>query len=338
MRARGINYDTGFIAQPHKPNAFSTHEPFDPDVVRRELKIIRDDLHCTAVRITGGDPDRLEITARHAAELGLEVWFSPFTCDLTTDELLDFLADCAERAERIRHAGTEVVFLTGAELSLFTAGFLPGPTIEERLEILKKPGELRPAMAGVPALLNEFLSRAVQVVRERFGGPVSYAAIPSFEGVDWTPFDFVSVDAYRTKAVADVYPASIRALVADGKPVAITEFGCSTFTGAADLGSGAADIVEYDGHVPVGIKGDFVPDEADQVRYLTELLDVFEAEGVDTAFVYTFANYHLPDRDGLDLASMGLVRVFEDRRGTVYPELNWEPKAAFATVAERYRA
>lgn len=81
-----------------------------------------------------------------------------------------------------------------------------------------------------------------------------------------------------------------------------------------------------------------MPDEADQVRYLTELLDVFEAEGVDTAFVYTFANYHLPDRDGLDLASMGLVRVFEDRRGTTYPELNWEPKAAFATVAERYRA
>jgi len=29
----------------------------------------------------GGDPDRLEIAATHAAEVGLEVWLPPFTCD-----------------------------------------------------------------------------------------------------------------------------------------------------------------------------------------------------------------------------------------------------------------
>jgi len=50
---------------------------------RRELQIITDDLHCTAVRITGGDAERLDIAAGIAAEAGLEVWFSPFTCDLT---------------------------------------------------------------------------------------------------------------------------------------------------------------------------------------------------------------------------------------------------------------
>ncbi|MGI5286329.1 hypothetical protein ACQEVF_23725 [Nonomuraea polychroma] len=78
MRGKGIAYDTGFI------NAgVSTREHFDPDVVRREMRVIRDDLHCTAVRITGGDPDRLEIAARHAADAGLEVWYSPFTCGLT---------------------------------------------------------------------------------------------------------------------------------------------------------------------------------------------------------------------------------------------------------------
>ncbi len=335
MRAKGINYDTGFIAE---QGGTSTHEPFDPDVVRRELQVIRDDLHCTAVRITGGDPNRLEFTARLAAELGLEVWFSPFTCDLTTDDLLDFLADCAERAERIRRTGADVVFLTGAELSLFTAGFLPGPTINERLEVLREPDKLRTVMAGVPPLLNEFLGRAVTVVRERFGGPVSYASIPSFEGVDWTPFDIVSVDAYRNAALVDTYPAAIRSLVESGKPVAITEFGSSTYRGAADLGAQGAMIVRWDGHTAVGIDGEHVRDEAEQARYLTELLDVFEAEGVDAAFVYTFANYHLPERAELDLASMGIVTVFEDRLGTTYPDLAWEPKAAFAAVAERYRA
>jgi hypothetical protein len=37
------------------------------------MRVIHDDLHCTAVRITGGDPDRLEVAAQHAAEAGLEV-------------------------------------------------------------------------------------------------------------------------------------------------------------------------------------------------------------------------------------------------------------------------
>src|SRR5262249_10162653 len=111
MRGKGITYDTGFI------NAgSSTHEPFDPEVVKREMRVIHDDLHCNTVRVTGGAPDRLEIAAALAIEAGLEVWFSPFTCDLTTDALLDLLADCADRAERLRRRGAEVVFVTGAEL------------------------------------------------------------------------------------------------------------------------------------------------------------------------------------------------------------------------------
>jgi hypothetical protein len=120
MRAKGINYDTGFLSA-----GTSTHEPFDPEIVRRDMQIIRNDLHCTAVRITGGDPDRLEIAATHAADAGLEVWFCPFTNGLTQDALLALLADCAERAERLRQRGTEVVLLTGSEVSLFTPGFFP---------------------------------------------------------------------------------------------------------------------------------------------------------------------------------------------------------------------
>src|SRR2546425_10980518 len=115
MRGKGITYDTGFLSA-----GTSTREPFDTEIVRREMRVIRDDLHCNAVRITGGNPDRLEIAAIHAADVGLEVWFSPFTNDLTTDELLALLADCGERAERLHHQGAEVVLLTGAELSLFT--------------------------------------------------------------------------------------------------------------------------------------------------------------------------------------------------------------------------
>ena len=48
MRAKGITYDTGFV----RHGAIS-RERFDPDLVKRELAIIRDDLHCTAIRVIG---------------------------------------------------------------------------------------------------------------------------------------------------------------------------------------------------------------------------------------------------------------------------------------------
>lgn len=160
------------------------HAPFDPEVVRRELRTIHEDLHCNVVRITGGDSDRLEIAARYAAEAGLAVWFCPFTNGLTQDALLELLADCAERAERLRRTGADVVMLTGSEVSLFTHGFFPGDTLEERVALIGDPVRVRAAIADVRARMKDFLQRAVAVVRARFGGKVSYASLP-FEGVDW---------------------------------------------------------------------------------------------------------------------------------------------------------
>jgi hypothetical protein len=339
MRGKGITYDTGFIHQ-----GVSTHDPFNPDVVKREMRVIRDDLHCTAVRITGGDPDRLEIAATHAAAAGLEVWFCPFTCDLTTDELLDLLADCADRAERLRQQGTEVVFVTGSELSLFTKGFLPGDTLKERADLLTTPDRLRKHLAEVPARINAFLARAVAVVRARFGGTISYASLP-FEGVDWTPFDVIASDAgYRSREIADRYRAGIRAFVAQGqgKPVAITEFGCTTHRGAADKGGRGDLIVEWGGDGrPVRLNGDYTRDEDEQATYLRELLDVFTTEGIDCAFVNTFARYDLPHRgdprEDLDMASYGIVKVLEGRHGDTYPDMPWELKAAFTALAAYYR-
>ncbi|MER5704104.1 hypothetical protein ABT023_19495 [Micromonospora sp. NPDC002296] len=335
MRGKGITYDTGFVDAGE-----STREPFDPEVVRREMRVIREDLHCTAVRVTGGIPDRLEIAARHAADVGLEVWFSPFTCDLTTDELLDVLADCAERAEGLRRRGAEVVLVTGAELTLFTKGFLPGDTLAERLDVLTRPDLLREVLPEVPARLNAFLGEAVQVVRARFGGKVTYASLPS-ERIDWTPFDHVSSDAYHSAEVADAYVDGIRTLVAQGKPVAITEFGCTTHRGAADLGARGMFIVEWDGAKGARLTGDYARDEDEQAGYLRKLLDIFAAEGVDTAFWCTFASYNLPHREDplrdVDRASYGLVKVLEDRLGDTYPDLPWEPKAAFTALADAYR-
>jgi hypothetical protein len=343
VRGKGVTYDTGFF---RRGAVASTREMFDPEVVRREMGIIREDLHCNAVRVTGGDPGRLEVAARHAAEVGLEVWWSPFTCDLSADELLDLLGVCAEGAERLRRQGAEVVLLTGSELSLFTVGFLPGDRLDDRLGLLATPGRLRELLPEVPARINDFLARAVEVVGARFGGRIGYASLP-LEGVDWAAFDVVATDAgYRSAELADRFRDDIRAFVAQaraqGKPAAVTEFGCTTHRGAADLGGRGDAIVEWDEDGrPRRLRGDPARDEAEQATYLRELLEVFDAEGVDTVFVNTFVRYDLPHRSDphqdLDMASYGVVKVLGDGRGHTYPDMAWEPKAAFTALADYYR-
>ncbi|WP_436776988.1 hypothetical protein [Yinghuangia sp. YIM S09857] len=338
MRAKGISYDTGFAC-----NGLLGRERFDAELVRRELTIIRDDLNCTAVRVMGGDPDRIELAAGYAADLGLEVWFSPYPLELTTDEMLSLFADCAERAERLRQRGAEVVFVAGAELSLMNKGFLPGDSTDERVALLGDPEQLRTHIAEVGSRVNEFLAKAVEVVRTRFGGKITYAAVP-LESVDWTPFDIMSMDLYRSAEIADQFADGIRRLVAQGKPVAVTEFGAAGYRNAGDIGARGLEIVQYDGdsRVPVRLDGEYTRDEAGQATYVRELLEAFDAGGIDSTFVFTFALYdfpHRPDgdpRDDLDLASYGIVKVLEQGSGTTYPDMPWEPKAAFTTIAAHY--
>jgi hypothetical protein len=337
VRAKGISYDTGFVK-----DGATSRQQFDPEMVKRELRIIRDDLHCNAVRVMGGDPDRVELAATHAADLGLEVWFSPYPLELTAEEMLSLFADCAERAERLRQRGAEVVFVTGAELSLMTPGFLPGDSTDERVALLRRPDRMREQIGQVSVRVNEFLGKAVPLVRDRFGGKVTYASVP-LERVDWALFDIMSVDLYRSAEIADRFAEGVRGLVAQGKPVAITEFGTAGYQGAGDRGGLGLEIVEFDEDGPVRLNGEYARDEAGQAAYLRELLEAFEAGGVDSTFVFTFALYdhvHRPDADphqDLDLASYGIVKVYEDRLGVTYPDMPWEPKAAFTTLADYYR-
>jgi len=254
MRIRGVTYDTGFIN-----SGVSTKEIFDAKIVKHEMQIIKNDLHCNAVRITGGDADRLEITARLAADAGLEVWYCPFTSNLTIEELQNFLVDAAERAERIRCQGAEVIFLTGSEISLFTKGFFSDDELNNRLQLLKEPMKLREKIPEVRTKLNEFLKETVQLVRQKFHGKISYACLP-FEAVDWKLFDILATDgAYRTAANAAYFEKGIQSFVNEGKPAAITEFGCGTYIGAADNAGHGIWIVDWVDGKPDKLNGIYVP-------------------------------------------------------------------------------
>jgi hypothetical protein len=262
--------------------------------------------------------------------------------------ILALFTDCAGRAERLRKGGAEVVFVAGVELSIMNQGFMPGDSVDERLGLLADPGRRRERLAEVSARLNDFLREAVAVVRERFLGRVTYAAIPA-ERVDWTLFDIMSVELIRSAEVAGQFREGVRGLIAGGKPVAITGFGTAAYQGAGDRGGRVMEIIEYDQSTgaPVRLNGQYARDEAGQAAYVRELLEIFDAEGVDGAdgaFVFLFALYDFPHRPGgdprldLDMASLGIVKMLEGRGGDTYPGMDWEPKAAFTAVAECYRS
>ncbi|GAA2591664.1 hypothetical protein [Streptomyces tubercidicus] len=337
LRGKGIHYDTGTF-----PNGDTSRPVFDVRDVERDMRVVAEDLHCTAVRITGGDPDRIETTARYAAEAGLEVWFSPFPCELSNAEMLPLFTDCAERTERLRRDGAEAVLVTGCELSVFARGYLPGDTLNERIPVLAGPGR-EAALQGIPDKVNAFLGEVVEAVRPLFGGRVSYASC-SLDGVDWAPFDIVGLDAFRSLRNAPTYRTDLRKECGHGKPVAIMEAGCCTYRGAGEHGGAGWYMArEADG---VTLKPGLVRDEGEQVRYLDDLMTVFEGEGVDSVFWFSFAGFSTPHRTSgpdEDLASYGIVKVLDEHSGypadkRAYPDMPWEPKQAFHALATRYRA
>jgi hypothetical protein len=294
--------------------------------VRRDLEVIRDELHCTAVLLYGAHIGRLRVAARTARELGLEVWFQPRLPDHSRRKVLEHLGRAAAAAETVRAEHGGVTFVAGCEHSLFTRGLIPGPHTFVRLKLLRFMPRLQPR---VTRRLDGLLDEAAALARHEFHGPLTYAAA-FWEQVDWSRFDVVGVNLYRFEGNAHNYAEQVRAL-RSSKPVVITEFGCAAHVGADRTGPAGFLIVQWFRPTPRVASG-HTRDEAVQARYLRELLEVYEAEGVDGAFVFTFAMPdfpHCPDDPAhdLDMAGFGVVKVTAE---------GWERKAAFGELARLY--
>jgi hypothetical protein len=341
VRIKGVSYDVGrVLGENWRPE-------FEPEVVRRELTIIKDDLHCNAVRICGQDVSRLEEAAEMAFELGLDVWLSPELWNKSPERTLVYTVEAARVAEDLsRRWPGKVVLCIGSELTLFMRGILPGRSVLTRVRAMrKKPGRA----AGAPAL-TEYLTRATDEVRSVFSGPITYASLV-WESVDWSRFDFVGVDHYRDSRIEDRYVDMLRPSLNTGKPVVVTEFGMRTYVGAetsGTLGFGIVSIPSLVLHklpvvgrfVRTRLKGTPVRDEELQAREIVETLEILDGAGVTGAFVHTFVDYQSPTdpvaKYDLDISSMSLVKLLKSGKGVSYPDLAWEPKEAFRAVANYY--
>jgi hypothetical protein len=322
---------------------------FDPKVVHRELEIIKNDLHCNAVRICGLDIGRLMTATADALGLGLEVWLSPELWNKSQKETLEYIRKAATAAEQLsRQAPERLVFVVGSELTLFMQGIVPGRSLMARM---KNPSFWQDVKTGTHnAPLNAFLEKANEAVRGVFSGPVTYASLV-WEAVDWSLFDFVGVDHYRDARIKDRYLDMLEPLFALGKPVVITEFGMRAYQGAESsgtLGFGVIDgrtlvlhqIPVLGRFVKPRLNGDYVRDEALQAREITETLGLLDAAGAGGAFVSSFVDYlatfsNDPIYD-LDMSALSLVKTYAKGRGTTYPDMAWEPKESFKAVADYY--
>jgi hypothetical protein len=165
VKLKGVNYDVGIYPlgkdQPSRP-------VFDPAIVRREIEIIQQHLHCNAIRIVGHDLERLVPAADHVLSLGLEVWFSPALHDAKPAETLAYFARCAQAAEQLRRQHGRIVFVAGWELTFFMAGLVSGATGPQRMQVFMQPWRLlvNTVVKGpFNWRLNRFLRQANAVVR-----------------------------------------------------------------------------------------------------------------------------------------------------------------------------
>lgn len=349
MNRRGVTYDTGivFAGRGYK---VPTRPKLDLGTAHRELQIIRDDLHCNAVRIGGDNPKRLAAVAADALDLGLEVWLSAGAFNRLPEATMRSFAATAALAERLNRAHPgRVVLVMGAELTLFMRGIVPGREIGQRVP--EAFGRVKAGDHSANDRLNDFLAQAVQTVRAIYHGPLTYASL-MLEDVNWGPFDFIGVDHHRDARIKDRYADMLGPLLAQGKPVVVTEFGMRTYRGAdsggGELGFGIGDPLRIFLHqLPVvgrlfrgRLNGDYVRDEPMQARELAETLAILDAAGVDGAFVSEFVTAENPTSDNprydLDMNAFGLVKTYRHGKGTTYPDMTWEPKQSFAAVAAFY--
>jgi hypothetical protein len=340
MKRKGMNYDVGRVLLGHLQRP-----TFDTTVVHRELEIIKCDLHCNAVKIQGYDIDRLTTAAGDALNQGLEVWLAPELFEKSQEETFDYTVQCAAAAEKLRQQMPQVVLSIGTELTLFMQGIVEGDTLMERIS---NPGFRENLLAGTyNKPLNAYLAKTNEAVRQVFHGAVTYASVARIETVDWSLFDFVSVDLYRDKFIKNSYSDIVKQYFMHNKPVVISEFGCCTYQGAEDRGGMGWDIVDW-GKMPPQLKGDYVYDQGVQARELADQLRILDTIGVDGAFVFTFVQPGPDINDAAvaemlksitfdpDLVSYSLVKSYVDRHGTTYPDMPWEPKESFRTVADYF--
>ncbi len=343
MRLKGVTYDVGTeMGGNWRPD-------FDPRIVHRELEIIKNDLHCNAIRITGFDIQRLVATARDALVQGLEVWICPLLWNRSPKQTLDYTTQTATEVEKLRKDWPDqIVFSVGSEFTLFMRGIIEGGTLTKRIRKALFGKDIIEGKHNKP--LNDYLTKASESVRKVFHGKITYASLV-WEQVEWNLFDLVGIDHYWSERIKDRYIDMLKPAFEFGKPVVITEFGFKTtkeIPQKGALGLGNVNNTTRLLHM-LPVVGKFIKprlskiyerDETLQAERLIEQLKLLETTDVEGGFISTFTfplnPYDEKPKYDLDRESFSLVKYMNGKRGITYPDMSWEPKESFKAVSDFY--
>ncbi|KAF4269495.1 hypothetical protein CNMCM8812_001499 [Aspergillus fumigatus] len=306
MKYRGVVYDVGLN---FSGTGFSV-EPFNPALVKYDMKTIADELYANAVRIEGEELSRLEIAARSAHSMGLKVFLNPWKMNATIEETRAYFEEAAIIAERLHNEGIDLVFIAGCEYTIFNKGVFPGDSFNDRVMFLGRhfPSshmieDISQTLRDKSVELNKALRSFVEVIRSQFGGKT-----------------IIAEERLRRKV------------------------GCCAYEGAAERGDGGFALLKGTNPDGTGIfENDIVPtrSEKEQADYVGTQLELLNKAGVDAAFVFLFSFPCLPAGEGasdLDMMSFALVKTFpkKDSRSKEMPP--WVPKESFHRVAEVFRS
>ncbi|RPI74325.1 MAG: abortive infection protein [Ignavibacteriales bacterium] len=332
IEIKGINYDVGVR------HISDTDLPYSKMI--EEIKVIKNELHCNAVRIYGRDLDKLIECSKIVMEEGLAVWFSPRCINATFKETLEYIHQCSVAAEELRKYSSGIVYVIGNEFSLDLKGLIEGDTTSERILNLAKPISILKNIfgSGLHNALNGFLKEAVTIARDNFHGEITYAS-GEWEKVNWELFDITAINYYKNIFNSWKYRRTVRKFSQKDKRFAVTEFGCCSYKGADKKGAWGYSIVDWNRKRP-SLKKVFKRDEGVQANYIIDLLNIYLNENVYAAFVYTFvarkSKYNSNPEYDLDMANFGLIKVLSpDNKDLQNPYL-WERKKAFNELSEFY--
>jgi hypothetical protein len=278
VKQKGVNYCAGRLPGTALPTP-------GVEEMNEQLGTIHDELGCNAIIIySGGEfEDNLLECATLAVGKGFDmIYVQPRYIDSSISDLMLRTGSFAKRLRPLSESAASIAFCAGHELSMDTAGIIPGDTYAERTTyIMNNKTWTSLVQKEFPPLIQEVM----QVCRDNYGREVAYAASSAeMNLVPWADpiFESVNVDLYvsETYGLSESLVLSILSgLKRFGKPVNSTEWGCPTFTGAGPISS--AWSVEYAKQQPY--------DEDEQANYIQQYCETLNSATVNGSF-YTLYN------------------------------------------------
>jgi len=344
MNYRGVVYDVGLQ---FSPGPFSV-DPFNPEQVKHDMQVIAKELHANSVRIEGEEIQRLVVATEAAHAAGLKVLFNPWKMNADAPQTIDYMAEAAVEAEKLRKKGVDLIFVAGCEYTIFSQGAFPGETFNERVMFMVTNGgapghgqEKTPAMDEANKKLNEILAKICEGVRANFKGKITYSS-GTWEEVNWNLFDIVGMDYYRRGEPEQEYIAKLEKYKSD-KPLLVMEVGSCAYEGAGALGDGG--FIAFQGVNPDGTviyKDNVTPvrSEKEQADYVETQVNLLSKSSADGVFIYVFAFPIMPFSEeigkDMDMTSYALVKTYPKHDPRFQKIPNWEYKEAFHRLSKVY--